>query len=254
MQKRPKTMNSWYSNEIITYLPPYTMKVRFRDEGHAEEARIRDQTTVEQVWNISRCTIACLFTLNCLKCGADFHYTVHIPYIPAWECWITECSGTGMRRAESLEREGNKTEAEGNNLHLLPHGLWAPVQQTHDLITRNVASWEFYCIRDKYILGLGKNARLMSAHPPPSCYSSRHLFHEALPRITWDNVQEVASAAQALSCSEASVKLSPLANMFVAVCSWQVELRTNKILCPNIGTENSEKESFRTNFLMFQYI
>lgn len=203
---------------------------------------------------LSRCTIACLFTLICLKCGADFHYTAHIPYIPAWECWITECSGTGMGRAESLEREGNKAEAEWNKLHLLPHGLWAPVKHTHDLITRNVASWEFYCIHDKYILGLEKNARLMSAHPPPSCYSSRHLFHEALPRITWDNVQEVALAAQALSCSEGSVKLSPLANMFVAVCSWQVELRTNKILCPNIGTKNSEKEIFRTDVIMFQYI
>ncbi len=109
---RTKTINSSYNNEIITYLPPYTMTVSFRDERHAEEASMRDQSAVEQVWNISRCTIACLFTLICLKCGADFHYTAHIPYIPAWECWITECSGTGMGRAESLEREQGRGRRE----------------------------------------------------------------------------------------------------------------------------------------------
>lgn len=221
---------------------------------------MRDQSTVEQVWNISRCIIACLFTLICLKYGADFHYTAHIPYIPAWECWIIERSGTGVGWAESLEREGNK--AEGNNLHLLPHGLWDPARKTYqllltaicsssDLITRNVASWEFYCNHDKYILGLGKNAHLMSAHPPPSCYSSCHLFHEALPRITWDKVQEVALAAQALSCSEASVKLSLLVNMFLAVCN---KLWTNKILWPNCDSGSVLQESFITSFLMFKYI
>lgn len=75
-----------------------------------------------------------------------------------------------------------------------------------DLITRNVASWEVQHIPDKFILG--KNACSMSAYPPPSYYSSHHLFHKALPKNTWNNVCEVASAAQALSCSEASVKVS----------------------------------------------
>lgn len=58
--------------------------------------------------NISRCATARLFTLICLKCGADFHDTLHIPHIPAWECRITERTGTGMGRADRQKVRGGQ--------------------------------------------------------------------------------------------------------------------------------------------------